>query len=290
MSQWKSLSELYHLYITGNLEKKDLEGGIFRHLRDNSQRYRVFKKNRERWDEFISWLYPRIGRAIEMYREQGSSFEAYICGLVYGASREYLNRETNHRITEYVCWQAKAEDMKVCEAEREYTEDWRHISIPQGIKPRQILFLLLKSYYFVSDEYVKKVALAIGMDSREVLGMIEEIKKLRSEREDEIKNLRERLFCQYYRCLAYQKRLNIAAPGTAHHERTKDRHERARQRFLSMRKRFHGISRNVSNRMIAQVVGIPKGTVDSGFFALRDHLATAEKNSSATNRHEHNEL
>ena len=268
----KILSDLYHMYITGNLQKREFEGRIFQYLLGNYEQYTVFDRNQDRWDEFLSWLYPRLKRAIDLYRDLGSSFDAYITSLVYNASREYRCREMDHRITEYICWQARAEELRVCEGENEYPEGPK-VSIPEGIKPRHILLLLLKSYYFVSDEYVKRVASVIGMESNVVLNMVDELRILRSGKEAEIMDLRERLYSQYYRCLAYQKRLNNAQSGMACYEKMKGRFERAKQRFLTMRKRLKGMRLDVSNRMIADVIGIPKGTVDSCLFAIRNHPA-----------------
>ena len=269
----KSLSELFQLYKTGKLSKKEFEGSIFEYLLENYDRYHGFNGNRDRWNEFLSWLYPRFARTIDMYRDLGSSFEAYITGLVYSAAKEYRYRETEHRMTEYICWQARAEEMAVCESESEYREERQDISIPDGIRPRQVLFLLLKSYYSITDEDVKRVAPAIGMKSEEIQGMVDELKKLRSQKDAEILDMRERLYCQYYRCLTYEKRMEYAQQGTVYHEKMKGRSERAKRRYLSMKKRLGGMRLDASNRMIAEVVGIPKGTVDSGLFAVTKHFS-----------------
>ena len=272
MKTEKPLSDLYRLYIAGDMSKKDFEGRIFQYLLENFGQYHVFDRNRDRWDEFLSWLYPRLVSAIDRYRDMGSSFDAYIAGLVYSASREYRCREVNHYMTESICWQAKAEEMMLYENEAEYSERRETISLPGDIKPRQILMLLLKSYHFVSDEYVNQVARSIGMESKELLGMVTELRKRRSGREAEILKFRERVYCQHYRCLAYQKRMSTIQPGTEYHAKMKDRFERARRTFIAMRKRLKGMRLDVSNRMIADIIGIPKGTVDSGLFAIKNRL------------------
>ena len=275
MKHQKPLSEWYRMHVTGNLSKKDFEGRIFRYLLGNFDRYRLFEGNRDRWNEFLSWLYPRFARAIDLYRDLGSSFDAYISGLVRGASREYRNREADHRMTEYICWQAKAEEMRVCESEIEYSGGRNDISIPEGINPRQILLLLLKSYHFVTDEYVKRVTGAIGMESDLVINMIVKLRERRSERETKVLDYRERIYCQHYRCLAYQERMNAAQPGTEYYVKMKGRFERARRRFLAMKNRLKGMRLDASNQMIAEVLGIPKGTVDSGLFKIKNQMAAA---------------
>jgi DNA-directed RNA polymerase specialized sigma24 family protein len=282
MKSEKHLSDLYQMYINGNISRKNFEGMIFRYLLESFERFRLFKGNRDTWNDFLASLYPRIVRAIDLYRDLGSSFDAYIASLIHGAAREYRCRESDRSITEYVCWKARAEEMAAAESEPEYNEpeyneNLKCVSVPDDINPRQILFLLLKSYFFVSDEFVKRVSQTINMDAEAVQSIIDELRKRRSEKEAEITDLRERLHCQHYRCIAYQKRLNNTQQGTDYHERMKDRFERARKRFYKMKKRLGGMRMTASNRMIADVLGIPRGTVDSSLSAIKNRLASGDE-------------
>ena len=272
MNNERSLSELYSLYIAGKLSRNDFEGSIFQYLRKNLDRYRLFGGNRDRWDEFLSWFYHRLSRAVDLYRDIGSSFDAYVSGLLCRASKEYRCREADHRVTEYTCWKAKAEEMKLFESEPEYPEIRKDVSIPENLNSRQVLFLLLKSYSRASDDHVKLVAVATGMESDVIRNMIDELQKRRSRQELVMNDMRERLHCQHYRCLAYQKRMVNALPGTDYYEKMKGRFERARRRFRSMKRRLGGMRQGASNRMIAEVLGISKGTVDSGLFAIKNTL------------------
>jgi len=277
MKNEKYLSDLYEMYLNSNLSRKNFEGMIFKHLLENFERFRLFKGNHDTWSDFLTSLYPRIVRAIDLYRDLGSSFDAYIVSLVHCAAREYNCRESDHSMTEYACWQARAKEMVLSESEPEYTESRKHVSIPDDINPRQILFLLLKSYFFVSEEFVKRVAKAIHMDADLVQSIIDELRRLRSDKDAEIMDLRERLHCQYYRCITYQKKMNNTQQGTEYHERMKDRYERARKRFYKMKKRLGGMRMSASNRMIAEVLGIPRGTIDSSLSAIKNRLASSEK-------------
>jgi len=269
----KPLSDLYQSYINKDLQKKDFEGLIFQYLLNNFEHFRIFKGNRERWSDFLSWLYPRLAKAIDLYRDLGSSFDAYIVSLVYSAAKEYRCRETDHSLTEYTCWRAKAEEMMLYESEPEYLESSNTVPLPGDINPRQVLLLLLKSYFFVTDEYVKKVAETIGMETGVIQNMIAELRRRRSEKEAQILNLRERLHCQHYRCLTYQKRMTKAQTGTEYHERMKGRFERAKKRYNAMKKRLGGMRMAASNRMIAEVLGVPRGTVDSSLSAVKNRMS-----------------
>jgi len=272
MKSEKYLSDLYEMYANKKISKNNFEGKIFRHLLENFERFRLFRGNRDTWSDFLASLYPRIVRAIDLYRDQGSSFDAYITSLIHCAAKEYRCRESDRSMTEYACWKARAEDMAVAETEPEYIENRKRVSIPNEVNPRQILFLLLKSYFFVSEEFVKKVSQTIGMDAVLVQGIVDELRKRRSDKDAEIMDLRERLHCQHYRCIAYQKRMFYTQKGTDYHDRMKDRYERARKRFYKMKKRLGGIRMSASNRMIADVLGIPRGTVDSSLSAIKNRM------------------
>jgi hypothetical protein len=272
----KPLSELYRMYKNGELEKKELEGRIFLYLQTNYDRYHVFNKTRSMWEDFLSWFYVRLSKSIDMYRDIGSSFDAYMTSLVHGASREYRSREMEHDFTEGACWEAKAEEMSVHESECEYKKKKKKVSLPDEIKPKQILFLLLKSYYFLTDDFVEKTAAAIGMDSQLIWDMIDRLKVLCSDKESEILSLRERIHCQHYRCMVYQKRLISSPKGSIYHERIENQFLRARKRFYTMKKRLGGIRMTVSNKMIAEVMNVPKGTVDSGLYTIKKKLSSLD--------------
>ena len=265
----RPLSDLYQEYVICKLSKKDFIGKVFLYLLDNQERFHIFGGNGDYWNEYLSWLYPRLARSVELYRDLGSSFDAYITSLVHSAAKEYRRRETDHNITENICWQARAEEMIISENEPEYTNDRKDIYLPKDVSPRQILLLLLKSYFFVSDEFVDRVAKTIGMEFEEIQRMIDELRKRRAAKDTEILELRERIHCQHYRCLTYQKRLTGVLPGTVYYEKLSSRFERARKRFYAMKKRLGGMRMGASNRMIADIMGIPRGTVDSGLFAIR---------------------
>jgi hypothetical protein len=104
--------------------------------------------------------------------------------------------------------------------------------------------------------------------------MIDELRKRRSEKEAEIMDLRERIHCQHYRCLAYEKRMLNTQPGTEHREKMRMRLERAKKRYKTMRKRLCGMRMSASNRMITEILGIPRGTVDSSLFTIKNRLAS----------------
>ena len=268
----KPLSEYFCLFKKGTIDRKELEGKIYHYLLSNPGRYNIFQNNFDRWSDFLSWLYSRLSRAVDIYRETGSSFDAYITGLLHGAAREYRSREADHKYTEYVCWQARAEEMKLFESEPEYNKPVKTKTFPDDLNPKQLLFLLLKTYYGATDEMVAYVAKINGLQKEDIRKMIDKIRAKRMDKELEFRELQERLHLQYHRCLSYQKRMIHAQPGTDYYFLLGERLKRAKKRFTSMKKRLGKIRKTASNRLIAEVLGVPLGTVDSGIFSLKNRL------------------
>ncbi|MDR2103179.1 MAG: hypothetical protein LBP42_03635, partial [Treponema sp.] len=137
MEKTSSLSELFNQYSQGDLTQKELEGLIFRFILENYRRFHLFDWGKDKCVDYLCWLYPRLSRAIRTYKNTGASFEAYIGSLVHWSAREYRSREADHYVTEYACWQAKAEEMAVANAEPEYIETAAPVKPVSN--PRQVL-------------------------------------------------------------------------------------------------------------------------------------------------------
>jgi hypothetical protein len=213
MQDTASLSVLRQQYHLGRLSKKELEGLIFQYLIDNFEYYHVFDGNQEKWIDFLCWLYPRLSRAVDSYKEKGSSFDAYINTIVQWGSREYRIKEADHYATEFACWKARAEEMALYDPEPEYGDPVTKVLLPpREFSDRQILILFLKSYYFISDDFLDKVAKFIKIDRDELKRLVEELRILRDKREKMITDLKDSIYSQYYRCLTFQKKLLSISP------------------------------------------------------------------------------
>ncbi|MDR2019824.1 MAG: hypothetical protein LBQ14_03570 [Treponema sp.] len=257
-------------YIQGLLNKKEFEGLIFQYCLDNREHFCLLNWNQEEYTDYLCWLYPRISRSIDHYQKVGSSFDAYIRCLVRWSAREYRSREADHNVTENACWSARTMDMMVCSHEAEYLEKAEVLPAFKPVSnPRQVLVLLLKSYYFVSDDFLVRIAPAIGVEKEKLHQLIDKLRQLRLVRDEAIRTLQERIHCQFYRCISMTKRAAAAPAGSAFQEKIRQRLARAKSRLEAMRKRLKSIRVEASNRQVAEVLGIPKGTVDSNLHAIK---------------------
>ena len=268
-----SLSQLRAEYDKGNFDRKIFEGLIFQYLIDNCKKYTMYNKHPDRWFDFVSWLYPRLSRAVDYYRESGSNFDTYINSIIHWSGKEYRAIEEHHRITEYICWKSKTMETKSNEplyAEENKEEYRQNPLFPLALfTTRQVLILFLKSYYFIDEKILYMTSKATKIEKEHLRYMLDKIRGKRLERDIKINVYRENLYSQYHRCMAYQSRLYESFPETAKYYRLTNNLERARRRYNHMKERFSNIRFEATNRQISEVLNIPKGTVDSAIYNVK---------------------
>jgi hypothetical protein len=274
MQNTVSLNELYQNYVRGILKKEQFEGLLFQFILDNYQQFHLYNWNRDDYVDYLSWLYPRLNRAIDTYREAGSCFENYIKTIIHWSSKEYRSSLFRNCIGEHTAWAIGAVEMSAHENEPDYSGP--DLNIRRYFSRRQILFLLLKCYYFVSDDFLTHIAPVLGRKKEDLLSVISKLRDLRTRRETEIRRLQERKYNLFYRCIACEKTIKAVADNPVHQNLIMTKLKRNRQRLEVIKQRLSKIQLHATNRQIAEVLGIPKGTVDSAISALKHRLKQTE--------------
>ncbi|MDR0442266.1 MAG: hypothetical protein LBH44_02530 [Treponema sp.] len=286
----QSLNDYYHRYTNGLIERSEFEGLVYQYLAKNQALYNFSHWQPEEYEDFISWFYFRLHRAIDAYRDIGASFDAYFKKVIRLTSKEYRVRVTTKKITEYAAWSVKVPELyaydetpaylcenagkKACINAGETPEETiTRVAVTanrQRKNPKQLLALLLKCYYYVSDDFLERIAPKIGIDMEQLKEMIEKLKEIRSKRDEGIYNMKERIHCQFYRCIIYEKRLLLATDETTAAVILREKLRKARKRLEAMKKRMTKIRTDATNKQIADVIGISKGTVDSTLHSLKN--------------------
>jgi DNA repair exonuclease SbcCD ATPase subunit len=145
----------------------------------------------------------------------------------------------------------------------ENTPAYHGLKAEENLKPvsnsQERLILLLKSYFFMSDDFIVRVAPAIGISVENLTGMADKLRELRVERDEETRRLQEQLHTQYYRYVAYQRQLETHIEDL----------ERAYTRYASIKQRLADINQDASNRQIAEALGTPEEMVNFPLYADR---------------------
>ena len=269
MKDTVSLNTLYADYRAGLLEKKELEGCIYKVMWEEDRCLPGWK--REDYEDFVSWLYPRVSRAIDKYQDTGSSFESYMGSLVRLTAKEYRIKQIRGYVAESAAWVTQAADLYFGEPEPDYdvcvAEKKEKPAMPKN--PRQLLILTLKYCSYISEDFIDKVSAALGMESGKLAEMAGRLTELRKKRILRAGVLREKANCQFFRNICYEKSLKTMAEDSAAARRIAGKLERGRLRLANMRIRLARLRLDPSNLQIANILGVSKGTVDTVLHTMR---------------------
>jgi len=262
--------------MSGEIKRTEFEGNLYAYLVNNQDKTCLSHWRNDEYEDYISWFYPNLHKAIDSYNETGSSFEAFIHKFMLISSKEYHVRVTTNSIIEYTAWSMRVGELYAHEEAPPYLHEKAESVIKQLVidkkgrkNTRRILALILKCYHYVSDDFLDKIAEVIEIDKNMLREMVAKIRRIRQERDDEIYQMKERVYCQYYRCIIYEKRLRLLQENSVVYNNLLVKLEKARLRLESMRSRLSKMRTDASNKQVADVIGIKKGTVDSSLFKLK---------------------
>jgi len=272
----QTINNMYSDYISGEITREDLEGRIYNYYIFNQEKTCLCHWKRDDYEDYISWFYPRLRKAIDSYHDTGSSFEAFTGRYFLVSSKEYRGRIASNIITEYSAWRALLPDMYVREEPPEYIHNNVEYIINNLIidkkgrkNTKRLLALILKCYYYVSDNFAEKIAVKLDINKKELLEMLKKIRVIRQKKDDAIYLLKERINTQFIRCLVYEKKLLIVKENTNTFFRLTIKHKKARERLEKMRKRMRSIRTDATNKQVAQIIGTSKGTIDASLHRLK---------------------
>jgi hypothetical protein len=279
------LNEMYSRFINKIISREELEGAIYQYFTKNREKAGFSLWLDEDYEDFLSTFYPRLRSSINLYRETGASFESFIGKVIHTSAREYRIKKVSNSMTEYSAWSVQVPDLYAREEAPVYSYELRESALSKimnkdrSIKnPKQLLALVLKCYYYVSDDFIDRFAGYTGMDRKKLKEMIE---KLREEKEDRLYRMKERVYSQFYRCMVYEKRLALTTENTNLYLKLKLKAEKARNRLEKMRSRISKIRNEPKNREIAEIVGVTKGAIDSNLFNLKKKWNKKEEEPDA---------
>ena len=257
MAKQLMLNALYAQFKNGLMDKRELEGMIYEKILGDINHYGLQCLTNEDCIDFLSWFYPRIKNAIDSYNSSTASFETYLGTLIKWSAREYISRHARQLDIEHAVWSARISEMYAHETEPEYYEKENsrltklNKKIMQINNPRQVLILILKCYYFLTEDYIERMAFWLDIDINKLKGMVDTLRQKRIEHDDEVRRLRESTYSQFYRCIIYEKKLKSFADETDLFLKTKKQLEKSRIRLASMKKRVASIRLEATNTQIA---------------------------------------
>jgi RNA polymerase sigma factor (sigma-70 family) len=232
--------------------------------------------------DFFLFFWPRLIRMLGRFQDQGRPFEAYLAAGMnwqirnFARGRRLVDREWNAALR--LDGQARpGTDRREGAAEpaHEAVSGPLHAGLAAAIRTpsdrRNLLFLLLKRPDLAGDGCMADLARLAGVEPDGFAAVAAELSERRAPRMARLEGFaerRNRAFCEA-RILEGELR------GEPEGERRRDleaRLARANRRMREAALRMSRVGTAPTNREIAETLGVPKGTVDSGSFLFRKKL------------------
>jgi hypothetical protein len=237
------------------------------------------------WDEdacseFYLFFHPRLLRVLCRFRDQGKPFESYLSSVLCWQARSFARR----RKKDEQAWAMGFRLAPAAATEPDEVHDpggWPARSpVPWGLSStrlrasdrKSLLYLVLKCCRRLDPDELAAAAEATGVDPHRLAGFVERLRAGLEPVERRLAILRERRNRAFSEARLLETELaGWPDPGAA--EVLRLRLTAANRRMSAAVARMARVRRDPTNREVALVLGVPKGTVDCGLFWLKRRLA-----------------
>lgn len=262
--------------------------GLAEIVRDIAPRVYHFPRRTMGWDEdacgdFYVFVHPRMLRLVGRFKDQGKPFESYLWAVLGWQLRNFA-RERKQRERAWRVSLRMEEGQESVPADPPdaapldevvsplFAPEIAH-AIRSDADRRNLLFLLLKCCRSIDGAAAAPLAALAGVPASFLLDTASALRDMRAGRERRLEIFR----CRRNRAFARLRLLETELRGEVDPQRIsalRDAIRRVHARMESSARRMSRVGVSPTNREIAIILGVPKGTVDSGLYWLKKKLAT----------------
>jgi DNA-directed RNA polymerase specialized sigma24 family protein len=238
------------------------------------------------WDEdacgeFYVFIHPRIIRLVDRFRNQGKPFESYLWAVLNWQLRNFArgrNREERRWRVSLRMEPGAPVSIDEPPALPDQGVDALVASsvlaryIRSDADRRNFLFFVLKCSRLVDTGNAPALARAAGVTVPALLGLIATLRDMRSAREDRCEMFRGRRNRSFAAVSLLEHDLRDQT-DPARRAAAEQAVARMRRRMASAMQRMSRVALAPTNLEISRVLGVPKGTVDSGLYWLKRKLS-----------------
>ncbi len=274
-----------------------------------AERARYGFKDRVELLDLIGGFYHRIGRLVGRYRPRERGFGPYLATSLryFKRARDIEERDKSFRESECMIRALPTERGDDANATASEASSGRDPgdgadsgseAPPRGrdflasISPdatrsasvestgKRILFLALKCAFSLTEEHIDRLGTITGTGSAHLKSRIEALRVLASERIKR-REIQIRVRDKVFSGLCYYEGRAKAENDPERRREWEVLAERYRMRFSRARERVRAVQADPTNEEIALVLGLPKGTVDSGLHYLKKRGAALRSGGEA---------
>ncbi len=241
--------------------------------------------------EFYLFFYPTMNRVIVGYADRGSSFASYLFStLKWQLSRFMKMKRRRQKELEFVRNVMIAEN-GLYTPPSEPTEIGERAPLnrvrdgAEEVLSNRILLYVLRFWYKISDDDVPRIARILGCEGEWLMGKIDQIRKRMGRQLEMKRKIEERRNVAFYRLSMAYGRLEELRQGELGYRGVLESREigekkRKLLKQIAVLKRVisnarMGISKlklSPSHRVLSEILGIPKGTIDTSNYVLANNM------------------
>ncbi len=239
--------------------------------------------------DFFCYFFPKIPGLIDRFVFTGKPFESYLNTSIKWQARSFRishsQREKRYRCMGKPLYWYAADDPEIADPSCDYEP--RRLSLTPTFRralkisgdnrihdpsyQRRLLLLILKSAYQIEPERAEILSRMGGFDPVLILSLLECLRNRYCVRQGRLRELDTRRNLALNRIYQAEESLFLAID-----QEERDRLARvisdSRKRLMEYIRELRNLSLAPSNREVAEILGIPKGTVDSALSIVKKRL------------------
>ena len=265
-------------YQQGKVPYEAISGYISLYVYDYPRRTKRW--DQDRCSDFFVFVHPRLKKMADSFVFSGYPFEAYLNVTLKHQMNSFLRKLQEKELKESlfcrICASGSLEDegsfyriydtfnYEIREPDLTYRG-----RITQNRMRKRLLFIALSNPYSLDDNLIARVSEVTGYSAECISRTCLAVKDKIHEKRDALQHMKERRNGCYFQILVIQSRIM--------NETDPERRIWLEEEIHRLRLRIERVSKKikakasclVSHKDLAQVLGIPKGTIDYSIFAIR---------------------
>lgn len=234
--------------------------------------------------DFYLFFFPRISRMLTRFRDQGKPFECYLNSVLHWQYNSFLHSKNQSarewRLASYPgLWpQLQSVELPVREENlNKYIKIAESLGLESSGKirrkadKRRFLILLLKHSKEIGCSEIKLGAVLTGEAEHKLWLAVQELNKRIAYKNERLRILRERRNSAFYKARLLEEEMSRVV-DSGEWLLLHNRLQRLNKSVRVAQDKISRIPLYPSNRDIAEVWGIPKGSVDTLLFTLKVRL------------------
>lgn len=278
-----SLDNVYNDYCSGKVQWDHFIASCYEYIQHRTAKFLPIAPDDR--DDTVAEFYPRLCTLAERYENTGSSFETYVTvSLRYywrtRTRKRDARREYEVLIPDFQTMECTAEsaDYTVTESKHDAAEALERSLCPllsntrtRDAIRRQLIISFCKNFPLLSESEIQRYIARLRIPLSFVRSLDSFVTERRSrviKRRNEFARLRDRHFV---RMQSFQRRADTEI-DVKRRRQWEEQRAFHRRRWSFYRRRLQRQYVHLSNKEVAELLGIPKGSVDSALARLAHRL------------------